>query len=546
MARPVQCTGTVPVVSVERAILAVVAALGLTAFVALGGSFGEAIDGHARGGGGSVTQTALGGGELLVARQAGLAGQVEQAAKAGELIIASNRGPVNFAEKAGKIVTSPAGGGLATGLAPLVKDNPDVTWVAATVAGADLRAAEMGLKVPGYNMRYVTMDPERYALAYNTVANEVLWYVLHGFKGAMDAPRFDASWDKAWNAFRELNQRFAESISDAAPDGSKVLVQDYHLPLVGKMLKDARPDLHTVHFSHTPFAGPDDLLRLPTATTTELLEGMCGFGACGFHTRRWAGRFEQSAFELLGKHGLETFVAPLGIDPANVEGVAKGAEANEWAAEIRRRVGNRKIIGRTDRIEPSKNIVTSFEAFEQMLDVHPEMQGTVSFVASVFPSREGVAEYQAYNRQVQDVALRINAKFGKGDWEPIVLYSHDNSWTRGMAVLRESDAVVINPVRDGMNLVAKETAVVNERNANLILSREAGFFDELKDAGAGEGVLGVNPYDTRETAAAMYKALTMSDSERARRATILRDNVRSRGPWNWFNEQVDAVNKLAN
>ncbi|MCA9601960.1 MAG: trehalose-6-phosphate synthase, partial [Myxococcales bacterium] len=220
----------------ERASLGLFAAALLGVFGALGGAFVRAIDTGATPTG---AVHAIESPRASVGAQAGAASVVSDLAHLAEdaLVIASNRGPVNFAEGAsGAIEVRRAGGGLATGLAPLVENRSNVTWIASAVDGVDLRAARTRVPTPGFNMRYVTMDPARYDLAYNHVANEALWFAAHGFWDGVRAPRFDATFRDAWKAFRELNRKFAGAIDRAAPEGGTVLVQDYHLPLVGDLL----------------------------------------------------------------------------------------------------------------------------------------------------------------------------------------------------------------------------------------------------------------------------------------------------------------------
>ncbi|MCA9583229.1 MAG: trehalose-6-phosphate synthase, partial [Myxococcales bacterium] len=510
------------------------AAASIAAFLALGGALATSIAGP---GASSAVDS-----PVATSSQAGLLPELRRAASALEetLVIASNRGPVTFAEQGGELVSSRAGGGLATGLAPLVEHNDRVQWIASAVSGADLRAAKSNAQVPEFNLGYVTMDPARYNLAYNKISNEILWYLSHGFWDGLTTPRFEGGWRKAWDAYRELNRRFSDAIGSAAPQGSAVLVQDYHLSLVGDMLKQDRPDLRTVHFTHTPFSGPEEFGRLPDLIQEDLLKGMAGFGACGFHTGRWARRFGQTCDEFLG-HTPETFVAPLGVDPASVRKVAHSQEADRWAKEIRARAGDRQIIGRTDRIELSKNILTGFEAYDDLLQHNPDLRNKVSFVASIFPSRTDVDDYVAYTERVKAKAAEINRRYGTADWEPIILYTEDNNYARGMAVLRESDVVLVNPVRDGLNLVAKETAIVGERNPTLVLSREAGFYDELKAAGSEDSVLGINPFDVEQTTQALRDALTLSPEQRVARTSRLRAAVEGRSPRDWLDDQLTAA-----
>ena len=543
--------------SLERAILGLLAALGLSGFLALGSAFSGAIGGDAEGA--PVTASSAGDGVTAdgprapmsaqagaIASAAHLAGDL--AGGAQDLVIASNRGPINWAEEGGLLVPKRAGGGLATGLAPIVENNPRATWVASAVDGADFKAAQSGTEAPGFRMRYVSMDPARYDLAYNEIANRVLWYFNHGFWDGVHSPRFGDEFAPAWAAFRELNDRFAAAISDVAPEGGKVLVQDYHLPLVGKTLREARPDLTTIHFSHTPFGGPDDIRRIPDAAQVELLEGMAGFDAAGFHTDRWARRYTQTSEETIGQ-AADTYVAPLGIEPDAVRRVAFSPEANEWVAKLKARVGDRFVFARTDRMELSKGIENSLDAYDKLLTDHPELSGKVSFIAALFPSRGGIGDYATYADTVRAKVGAINAKhaaavddLGGSPWEPIILLDDQNNQARAFAALRIADGVVINPVRDGLNLVAKEAMLMNERAASLLLSPETGFYDELLAAGAQGHVQKVNPWDISSTAEQMHQAITKPKRARTKDADALRRFVESRGPSDWLADQLNAAN----
>jgi trehalose 6-phosphate synthase len=571
--------------SLERAILGLLAVLGLSGFLALGSAFSGAIGGDSaeNAAGAPIADGSAGDGfagdgiarDSAPAPMSAQAGAISSAAHlagdlaggAQDLVIASNRGPINWAEEGGLLVPKRAGGGLATGLAPIVENNPRATWVASAVDGADFKAAQSGTEAPGFRMRYVSMDPARYDLAYNEIANRVLWYFNHGFWDGVHSPRFGDEFAPAWAAFRELNDRFAAAISDVAPEGGKVLVQDYHLPLVGKTLREARPDLTTIHFSHTPFGGPDDIRRIPDAAQVELLEGMAGFDAAGFHTDRWARRYTQTSEETIGR-AADTYVAPLGIEPDAVRRVAFSPEANEWVAKLKARVGNRFVFARTDRMELSKGIENSLDAYDKLLTEHPELSGKVTFIAALFPSRGGIGDYAAYADSVRAKVGAINAKHTHAAdtadhrtllldqstyhrdledlagtrWEPIILLDDQNNQARAFAALRIADGVVINPVRDGLNLVAKEAMLINERAASLLLSPETGFYDELLAAGAQGHVQRVNPWDIASTAEQMHQAITKPKLARVQNARALRKFVESRGPRDWLADQLNAAN----
>ena len=240
-------------------------------------------------------------------------------------------------------------------------------------------------------------------------------------------------------------------------------------------------------------------------------------------------------------------MAPLGLD---VDGVADEAAADDVAAAaaaLRDEVGGRRVVARADRMEPSKNIVRGMLAFEELLVARPEWLGRVVHVVCAYPSRQGLAEYLAYAADVEHTAERINHAFGTGSgggdeggdgWSPIVLSLSDDR-PRSLAALTLSDVLLINPVRDGMNLVAKEGPLVNTQDGVLVLSREAGAWEELELG--GDGALGVNPFDVAGTADALHTALTMSPEARAARAGAVRGAVVRRTAADWWADQLAAA-----
>jgi trehalose 6-phosphate synthase len=289
-----------------------------------------------------------------------------------------------------------------------------------------------------------------------------------------------------------------------------------------------------VHFSHTPFAPPEWLDVLPTDSARELIDGLGAHRACGFHTRRWADDFEASARSLGGRVP-PTFVSPLASDPDDVRSVASSPACAEGLREIDALAGGAQVIGRVDRMELSKNILRGFQAFDLLLDEHPEHRGRVVFVAAVYPSREGVPAYATYRRDIEDTVAEVNARWGTQGWQPIVL-ELDDDHPRSMALLRRADVVFVNPIRDGLNLVASEGILVNERDAVLALSPEAGAWERLQ-----AGALRVPPFDLSGTADALHHALTLPVAERARRAAQLRDLAAARTPEDWLADQLTAA-----
>ncbi len=460
-----------------------------------------------------------------------------------DIVVVSNRGPVSFRLEGGRPVPSAAGGGLAGTLRPLLAGS-GTTWVAAMLGEGDRAAAAEGLmETDGIRVVPVDVEPAAYQMAYDVIANGTLWFAHHHLFDLARRPRFDWHWHEAWAGFRRYNREFANAVIEGAPEGATVLVQDYHLSLLGSMLADARPDLSTVHFLHTPFAEPDMLGVLPASASGELLGGLAGFGACGFHTEAWASCFRR-AFEdpalaeaAGGTHAPRTFVAPLGPAPGALAASARDGATRAALKRLEEAVGGRRIVARVDRIELSKNLLRGFQAFEELLETRPRWRGEVVFVAFVYPSRESLAEYTGYRSEVEHAIERINERFGTAEWTPI-LYDPADDYPRSLAALVSYDVLLVNPVRDGMNMVAKEGALVNERDGVVVLSRRAGAWDELSGS-----ALGVNPFDITGTAEALEVALLMRPEERRARAEGLSAAVRARTATDWLDDQLAAARR---
>ena len=451
------------------------------------------------------------------------------------VVIVSNRGPLSFrVTDEGELAATRGAGGLVSGLAPLVAGT-GVTWIAAAITDGDRRAAERGtIDAEGFRVRTLAVDPATYRMAYDVVCNATLWFLHHGLFELARRPRFDTRFRMAWDAYRDVNRTFAEAVVDAAPEGAAVLIQDYHLALVPAMLREARPDLHTVHFSHTPFANPDLWRVLPGDLGAELLTGMSAADACGFHSGRWADAFTACCLEQIGA-APTTFVAPLAPDPADMAGAAASDACARELADLDAAVGDRAFVVRVDRIELSKNLLRGFAAFDDMLERHPEWRERVVFGAYCYPSREGLPEYLAYRQEVETVVRTINDRWSTPSWTPILFDPSDN-FPRSVAALRRADVFLVNPIRDGLNLVAMEGPMVNERDAVLLLSPEAGSWDQM--AGVARAV---HPYDVSGTADALADALAAQPADRAAHAAATRAVALARTPATWLAEQLAAA-----
>jgi trehalose 6-phosphate synthase len=450
------------------------------------------------------------------------------------IVLVSNRGPVNWQRTDGGLVAKRGAGGLVSGLAPLVAGT-DGLWIASALSDGDREAARAGMvEADGLRCRLLAHDRQVLRSAYDVVGNAVLWFIHHGLYELARRPRFDAVFARAWTDYRTYNHTFADAVIEAAPFGATVLVQDYHLALVSPPIRAARPDLRLVHFSHTPFAGPDWFAVLPEAYRAEILQGMASNDACCFHTERWRRNFEASCREF-GVEPPSTAVTPLGPDPTDLEATVTSEAARRAGERLQAAVGNRRLIVRVDRIELSKNLLRGFWAYEDLLERYPEWRERVCFVAQAYPSREGLADYLAYRQEIEHLVGRINQRWGTEDWTPI-LFDPNDDFPRSVAALTRYDVLLVNPIRDGMNLVAKEGPLVNTIDGVVVLSTEAGAWDELQKA-----ALGVHPYDITGTADTLARALTMPQDERRQRAAMLNEQVRGQGPDQWLAGQLAAA-----
>lgn len=455
---------------------------------------------------------------------------------AAQVLVASNRGPVSYTlREDGALDARRGGGGLVSGLSAV----DDKLWVCAALGDGDREAVRQGVGEPG--VRMLDIDADTHADAYNGIANSVLWFVHHMLYQTPLEPVFDAEFRRQWASFEAYNRAFAEALAEEAGEGAAVLVQDYHLALVPGMLRELRPDLRIGHFSHTPWAPVDYFRLLPDDIAEQLLHGILGADRAAFLTRRWADAFIGCCTEILGGTGRTRIgVHGLGADADFLRRRAHEADVDDRIAALREQIGgdgSRKTIVRVDRTELSKNIVRGLHAYRELLDTHPEWRECVVHVAFAYPSRQDLAVYRDYTAEVQRVATAINAEYGTDDWTPVVLHVKDD-FARSLAAYRLADVALVNPIRDGMNLVAKEVPVVSDQGCALVLSREAGAYEEL-----GSDAIVVNPYDVSATAAALHEALTMADDERAERSKRLAAAATALPPQQWFLDQLEALRR---
>ncbi|MGW8374312.1 trehalose-6-phosphate synthase [Streptomyces sp. ODS28] len=482
------------------------------------------------------------------------------------VLVASNRGPVTYTPADdGTLTAKRGGGGLVSGLSAIGTD-AGALWVCAALGEGDREAARRAAarqpdRLPPEDtgdqpVRMLDIPEHTFTAAYNGIANSVLWFVHHLLYQTPLEPSFDAGFEDMWASYERYNAAFAAALAEEAAEGAAVLVQDYHLTLVPGMLRERRPDLRIGHFSHTPWAPADYYRMLPDAVAAEVLRGILGADRAAFLTRRWAAAFAECCERVLGAEvaygeseltvtheGRSTRlgVHGLGADADFLRERSRREDVDERMAQLREQIGTgadgsrRRTVVRVDRTELSKNIVRGLHAYRRLLADRPEWHGEVVHLAFAYPSRQDLAVYRDYTEQVSRVAEEINAAFGTPDWTPVVLHVKDD-FARSLAAYRMADVALVNPIRDGMNLVAKEVPVVSDEGCALVLSREAGAYAEL-----GEDALVVNPYDVTATAEALHTALTMERDDRAERTKRLTAAATALPPERWFLDQLRAL-----
>jgi trehalose 6-phosphate synthase len=475
-----------------------------------------------------------------------------------ELVVASNRGPVQFeVDDDGNLTSGRGAGGMVTALGPALAGQAG-TWVAAAISEGDRVAARrvarsgrvrtVELAQGPVRLRSLVFDPREYQSYYNRVSNRTIWFLHHYLFDVPRHPRFDRSFQVAWQHYQGVNRAFAVACDDQADQGAEVFVQDYHLALAPAMLRERRPDLRIAHFSHCPWADPGYFQMLPGRVAAQVLHGMLGADLLGFLVPRWARNFlhccldagyrvdfDASTVRTAGGRRVLVRTYPLGVDGEALRRRAAEPDARAQDRVVGELARGRHLIVRIDRLELSKNILRGLEGYGAFLERNPRVRGRVVHYALTYPSRRDLPEYQAYTAEVKHLADSINERFRTRSWVPVALEARDN-YPRALAAMAAADVLVVNPVWDGMNLVAKEGPAVSRRDLVLILSRNAGAADDL-----GQGALLVNPFDTAELADALATALGMPPDERAKRAALLREGAVALPPQEWFAAQREEL-----
>ncbi len=329
-----------------------------------------------------------------------------------------------------------------------------------------------------------------------------------------------------------------------------VMLHDYHFYLLPEMVRESRPGVYLQHFIHIPWPGPAEWSRLDAALMASICQGLLGNDSLVFQTRDSQVNFlatcekflpdatvdrEAGSVSLAGAGRRKTRVWANGIS-AELEAEAESTEFSEYRYLLGPNPGEKTII-RVDRLDPTKNVIRGFEAYECLLEDHPELLGKVNFLALLVPSKAEIESYWRYQDETHAQIDAINARFSRRHWQPIQVF-YENNRTQALAAMSLYDVMLVNSLADGMNLVAKEGPTLNRRDGVLVLSKTAGAYADL-----GAGSIGIDPEDVQETANALYLALTMAPDERRERARQLREAVREHDLGAWLRALIDDIDQ---
>jgi trehalose 6-phosphate synthase len=481
------------------------------------------------------------------------------------LIFVTNRGPVEHHPGSdGRPHARLGAGGVVSGLLAAAQGRP-VSWISLAMTDADREIARAqgdrpmagAAGVRNLTTRLVYVPKQVYRRHYDGISNRLLWFVQHGMPVAHVArsPRTLGNWRAGYVA---VNAALADAVIaelDALGDDTPVMFHDYHVYLAAGMVRARRPRARLQHFTHIPWPTVETWEALPEEILRALYEGLAANDVLGFQTPRDARNFLDGAERYLpGSYVsrdpdeiywrgrcIAVRAYPIALTPATVLADARRPEAQAQVEELRERLGlgdGRKLIVRVDRVEPTKNIVRGFQAYERLLGEHPEWRGRVTFLALLVPSREGLAEYRRYAERVRQVIEQINTRYGTESWQPVVaLFGNDRA--RALACMRHYDVLLVNSTLDGMNLVVKEGGLLNERDGVIVLSKGAGAYAQLR-----AGVLGISPEDVGATSAALYEALTLPAGTRAELARRVRTVLERENAGLWLARQVNDLLRL--
>jgi len=459
------------------------------------------------------------------------------------LIIVSNRLPVKAEIQDEIIHFEKSAGGLATGLNSL-----DVSyekhWIGwpGIYTSDDKTERELSLSLENYNFHPLFMSEEDVELYYEGYSNSTLWPLFHYFY------EYTSHNQEYWESYKKVNAMFAEKVLEVASENDIIWVQDYHLMLLPMMIREHLPSVRIGFFLHIPF--PSFELFRTLENREELMTGLLGADLIGFHTFTYMRHFVSTLYRVKGiesddntfhykNRTLSVDSFPMGINYENFFNAYKNPDVEKFAGNIRKRYHDRKIILSVDRLDYSKGILRRLEAFRLLLQKYPEWIGKVSLVMILVPSRDTVDRYHDLKVSIDETIGNINGTMSQPDWIPIHYFYQSFSFQELTAFYHESDVALVTPLRDGMNLVAKEYVAAKATNPGvLVLSEMAGAAIELTDA------LLVNPNSTDEIATNLNYALVMPEDEQKLRLARMQKKLKKQDVVKWAADFIDELERI--
>jgi trehalose 6-phosphate synthase/phosphatase len=450
----------------------------------------------------------------------------------GRLLIVSNRLPMTMRVQDGAVHVQRSSGGLATGLRGVHEETNGIWigWPGLSVEQAGSLWPEMQRHLAAAGAAGIPLSRHELAGFYSRYSNGALWPVLHD---RVDHPAPD---DDAWALYRAVNVRYADAVIERLRPGDRVWVHDYQLLLVPQLVRARCPHARIGFFLHTPFPDPASFATLPHAV--ELLEGLLGADVVGFHTSTYARRFLHAVGEqlhrdvrgddvLVGARRVHVCAFPMGIDVASFDAYAGDPGVHAAVKRLRGPRGIARLLG-VDRLDYTKGITERLLAFERLLARSPEWRGRVQLSQLAVPSREDVTAYRSLRERVERVVKRINGTFARPGWTPVEYRYGSVDMPTLVALYRATDVMLVTPIRDGMNLVAKEfIASRSDCRGTLVLGERAGAAEELQSS------LLVDPTDPEALVRTYHTALDMSSAEQRARMRGLRRVVAGNDVFRW-------------
>jgi trehalose 6-phosphate synthase/phosphatase len=463
-----------------------------------------------------------------------------------QVIIVSNRLPVSVKKENGKLEFYPSVGGLATGLSSYANDRRN-TWIGwSGIASDELTDADkqaIVAELAQHNCNPVFLSQRQIDDFYNGYSNRVLWPLFHNMGRQ---PRENDTRRRWWQAYRSVNQLFAEVALNLSESDGRIWVHDYQLMLVPALLRAARTDISIGYFLHIPFPDSPTFQRLPE--NKKLLTGLLGADVVGFHTPDYVANFIDSCQLIgvdvasdnqliVGTRAVRAADFPMGIDYEKYATAGRSKAVRLAVRKYRRRYRRLKVIVAVDRLDPSKGLIERMQAYQTLLERYPRLRGKVVFSLVAAPSRTDVPAYRTLAKRLAVLVERINTTYGTKRWQPVDYMNTTVPFEEVTALFQIADVAFIAPLRDGMNLVAKEFVASNRKNGVLILSETAGAASELREA------LIVNPRQPETLVYALYQALTLRRRAFRRRLQRMRRHLSVNTVQYWAKDFVENLQK---